>query len=139
MSRIKNKFVIEFPWLEGLLDEDALIKKFKNKNRPLEVHSDETAFETGNMKSLKMTDYGVDCIRIEEDDPIVTPLFKKLNYNAFRENPFGWFIHKYDTEMQTKVHTDKDRNGVLIYPMIPKSYTIVYVDPADKDPATQTV
>lgn len=132
MSRIKNKFIIEFPWLEGLLDEDALIAKFIDKTKNLDLHSDDTAFITTKMESLKMTDYGVDCVRIEADELLVAPLFQKLNYNMFWEDPFGWFIHKYNVEMQTKIHTDQKRNAVLVYPIIPKAYTIVYVDPGDK-------
>lgn len=132
MQILVNKFIVECPQLSDLIDEDALIAKFIDKTKNLESHSDDTAFTTNKMESLKMTDYGVDCVRIEADEPLVAPLFKKLNYDMFWEDPFGWFIHKYNVEMQTKVHTDQKRNAVLIYPIVPKAYTIVYVDPVDK-------
>lgn len=131
MDKIVNNFIVEFPELECIINEDALISKFIDKTKNLEAHSDNTAFTVEKMKSLKMTDYGVDCVRVEADEPLVAPLFERLNYDTFCEDPFGWFIHKYNIKIQTKVHTDQKRNAVLIYPIIPKSYTIVYVDPED--------
>lgn len=128
MQRIINKYVIECPWLSGLVDEKQLIEKYKNNFKNLQTHSDQTAFQKGRLDSLKMEDYGADCIKVDNTEVITKCLFNKINYNTLWEEPIGWFIHKYDKSIQTKVHTDKKRNGVLIYPIIPKSYTIVYVD-----------
>lgn len=128
MQRIINKYVVECPWLSGLVDETRLIEKYKNNFRNLQTYSDQTAFQKGRLDSLKMEDYGADCIKIDDTEVITKCLFDKINYNTLWEEPIGWFIHKYDKSIQTKVHTDKKRNGVLIYPIIPKSYTIVYVD-----------
>lgn len=56
MQRIINKYVIECPWLSGLVDEKQLIEKYKNNFKNLQTHSDQTAFQKGRLDSFKIED-----------------------------------------------------------------------------------
>ncbi len=123
MKPIVNKYVVEVPWLEGLLDEDTLVEKYEKES------FDE--FDEGDKNHVLAGRHswsGSGWIRFESDEPITRVLFDKIDRSTQWKEPFGWFIHKYDIKMQTAIHTDKDRNAVLIYPIIPKAYTIVYMN-----------
>jgi len=110
-----HDWVIELPWLIGSIDLHALKRNYpydKAKNDPWR---------------------GVRCLEIEQDNPEMREFFKLYHKNEhYSKSPTYWLTHK-SADTWISPHVDLTRDAVLLFPIIPETHTIKFLESSESD------
>jgi hypothetical protein len=108
-----NKWVIELPHLENSIDLNGLMKNYpwdKGTNDPWR---------------------GVSCYEVTYEQKEICDFMNKYNDSIhFSRPPSYWLTHKAK-DAWISPHTDQTREAVLLFPFIPKTHTINFLENVD--------
>lgn len=161
-DQIINDYVLELPELSSLLNPDSL-QTLYNDYRQMPVDNDSDLVTSWSPEDRQATDNlnagarvwdldwdGKEYIRVHpsevdsltsENKLFVKRIFECFNQDVMFDQIEGWMINKKET-VWMRPHIDRQRNCVLIVPIFPKNYNIVWTkheDTGESRPTQQQI
>jgi len=150
-DQIINDYVIELPELRSLLNP-ARLQQLYNDYRQMPVDNESELVTSWSPEDRQATDNldagarvwdldwdGKEYIRVHPDETdslsednkqYVQKIFDCFNTDLMFDQIEGWMINKKET-VWMRPHIDRQRNCVLIVPIYPENYNIVWTDNED--------
>ena len=150
-DQIINDYVIELPELQSLLNPKRL-QQLYNDYRQMPVDNESELVTSWSPEDREATDNldagarvwdldwdGKEYIRVHPDETdnlnkdnkqYVKQIFDCFNKDLMFDQIEGWMINKKET-VWMRPHIDRQRNCVLIVPIYPENYNIVWTDNED--------